>query len=177
MTEELRLYSFTNFYLSSIQQGIQTGHAAVELFMRYDPRETFTIEAVQTTEMLYDWAENWKTFICLNGGDSAGVQDMSDFLNDPRNPYPWAPFNESDPALDGVMTTVAVVLPERIFSTASLLRLRDLPASVLSYTYDKLLDEHRFLFNDDDLDKPRLETFTPWEYELMTRLNKYGLAR
>lgn len=174
MNEELRLYSFTNFYLSSIQQGIQTGHAAVDLFVKYNPKSTFTIEAVQATEMLYDWAENWKTFICLNGGDSAGVQEMFEFLNDPQNPFPWAPFHESPTALDGVMTTVAVVLPARIFDTAALMRRRELPPGV-SYSWDRLLDEHRYAFNDDD--GTRVETYTPWEHELMVRLNNYGLAR
>ena len=33
MNDELRLYTFTNFYLSSIQQGIQPAHAQNELMM------------------------------------------------------------------------------------------------------------------------------------------------
>lgn len=176
MTEELRMYSFTNFYLSSIQQGIQTGHAAVELFVKYSlyGKTTADIIGEQQRETLYDWATNWKTFICLNGGDAAGVEEMFDFLNDQRHAFPFAPFLESEQALDGVMTTVTVILPARIFDTAALMRRRELPPGV-SYTFDRLLDEHRFAFDDDD--GMRVETFTLWEYELMTRLNQYSLAR
>ena len=32
---ELRCYTFTDFMLSSIQQGIQSGHAAMELVNKY----------------------------------------------------------------------------------------------------------------------------------------------
>jgi hypothetical protein len=35
----MRLYTFGNYYLSSIQQGIQAGHAAVELFNKYENSE------------------------------------------------------------------------------------------------------------------------------------------
>jgi len=176
MTEELRMYSFTNFYMHTIQQGIQPGHAAVELFVKYSlhGKRTTDIIGESQRDMLYDWAKNWKTFICLNGGDNSGVQEMFEFLSDPQNPYPWSPFHESEAALNGVMTTVAVVLPARIFDTASLLRRRELPPGV-HYTFDRLLDEHRFAFDDDD--GKRIETFTPWEYELMVRLNQYGLAK
>ena len=70
---------------------------------------------------------------------------------------------------------IAVVLPARIFDTASLLRgLHRLPEGV-HYTYDKLLGEHRFTFNEDAA--IRTETFSEWEFELMQRLNKCGLAR
>lgn len=173
MTEELRLYSFTNFYLSSIQQGIQTGHAAVDLFVKYHPHHCPDQDG-EAMDMLYDWAKNWKTFICLNGGDSAGVGEMFNFLSDQRHPFPFAPFYESEQALEGVMTTVAVVLPARIFETAQFLRMRELPSGV-SYSFDRLLDEHRYVINDDD--GLRGYTFTPWEHELMVRLNRYSLAR
>lgn len=169
MNEELRLYTFTNFYLSSIQQGIQPAHSQNELMM------AAALGEMPGSDMLYDWAENHKTIICLNGGDNKGINEWCGFLHHTSNPFPFAPFFESEDALGGIMTSVAVVLPARIFDTASLLRgLHRLPEGV-HYTYDKLLGEHRFTFNEDAA--IRTETFSEWEFELMQRLNKCGLAR
>ena len=172
MNEELRLYTFTNFYLSSIQQGIQPAHAQNELMMAASLGET------TDNEMLYDWAENHKTMICLNGGDFAGISDWCAFLHHSDNPFPFAPFFEAVGAIGPVevMTSVAVVLPERIFDTAGLVRrLVRLPATV-NYTHDHLLNEHRFVWFKD-ANVIRDEVFSDWEFELMQRLNKCGLAR
>ena len=168
MTEELRLYTFTNFYLSSIQQGIQPAHSQNELMM------AAALGEMPASDMLYDWADNHKTIICLNGGDNKGINDWCAFLHHTDNPFPFAPFFESEDALGGLMTSVAVVLPARIFDTAGLLRRRTLPDGT-SYAYDKLLSEHRFSYNEDST--IRIETFSEWEYELMQRLNGCGLAR
>ena len=61
MTEklELRMYGLVPYNISPIQQGIQFGHAVVEYGLNFfnDPQ-------------YQDWANNWKTFIILNGGTS-----------------------------------------------------------------------------------------------------------
>ena len=61
MTEklELRMYGLVPYNISPIQQGIQFGHAVVEYGLHFfnDPQ-------------YQDWANNWKTFIILNGGTS-----------------------------------------------------------------------------------------------------------
>ena len=168
MTEELRLYSFTNFYLSSIQQGIQPGHAQGELML------AASLGDMPNSDLLYDWAENWKTIICLNGGDNKGINEWCGFLHHTSNPFPFAPFFESEDALGGIMTSVAVVFPARIFDTAGLLRRRTLPEGT-SYAHDKILGEHRFTYEEGHT--IRTDTFSEWEYELMQRLNGCGLAR
>jgi len=170
MNEELRLYSFTNFYLSSIQQGIQPAHAQNELMMAASLGEQ------PNSDLLYEWASDWKTMICLNGGDFAGVNEWCGFLSHSANPYPFAPFFEEVGAIGPIeiMTSVAVVLPAKIFETAGLLRRRVLPEGV-SYVHDKLLGEHRFTYNEDNV--VRDVTFSQWEYELMQRLNECGLAK
>ena len=98
---ELRLYSFCNFYLSSIQQGIQTGHAAVDLVRLY-----------AGSEMVADWADNWKTFIILNGGDNDGVQAAGQIIFESGFPH----MHFAEPGLGGIKTCWTVVLPESIFN-------------------------------------------------------------
>lgn len=66
-----------------------------------------------------DWAENHKTMICLNGGVLPDLQDLVYFFEDPNNPYAWATFNE-DESLGNLLTSIAIVLPEKIYVTASL---------------------------------------------------------
>ena len=79
MQEELRCYTFTDFMYSSIQQGIQSGHAAVELFNKYLIEEGWQNGYA---EVVQDWAANYKTMVCLNGGTFADVCDWLCFFED-----------------------------------------------------------------------------------------------
>ncbi len=152
MTEELRLYTFTNFMLSPIQQGIQAGHAAVELGVKcYRGQMGMTDRS--GFHMYYDWASNWKTMICLNGGNAQELRELVFFLSNYDNTFPWCGFYESHDALDSSLTSVAIILPERIFGTAE--NLRKMKAG-----------EQMPKFG-----------FTEWEYELIERLASTGLAR
>lgn len=122
---ELRFYCFVNFYLSSIQQGIQTGHCSVRLLRKYLTlgKEQFTMggwavttdATVEKVKMVEDWADNWETYIVLNGGDFGNLQEIHRIIAD-TNDFPYVPFYESVRALDNLMTCVGVVLPETIFN-------------------------------------------------------------
>ena len=177
MNEELRCYTFTHFMLSSIQQGIQSGHASMELVNKYMIDQSWVNEVV---EQVADWVSNHKTIVCLNGGNSNGVRDIKGFLDSGmqsgQNTFPYAAFFEDEQSLDGALTSVAVILPARIFETAELMRRRTLPDGV-HYTHDKLLDEHRFSFSHVGGGVERTETYSEWEYDLMILLNSHGLAR
>ena len=67
--QELRFYCFVNFYLSSMQQGIQTGHAAVDIVRKYTCGELkfFNEVTPRKTSLVTKWADDHKTFITLNG--------------------------------------------------------------------------------------------------------------
>jgi len=109
---EYRLYTFGNFYLSSIQQGIQAAHALGELFLKYN-------RGAQdgTTEKLHliNWAEDHKTMICKNGGAEAELLELIRVFNTDKNPYPWSFFEEEQAALNGACTCVAIVVPDTIY--------------------------------------------------------------
>ena len=171
MNKEFRCYTFTHFMLSPIQEGIQSGHASMELVNKYMLEQGWVDGPA---EQVSDWIKDHKTIICLNGGNSAGLKDLYAFLNDTQNTFPFVPFYEDEESAEGMMTSIATILPERIFETSELMRRRELPEGV-HYTNDKLLQEHRFTFAEDN--ETRLETFSEWEYELMTRLNSCALAR
>lgn len=110
-----RCYHFGNMYLSSIQQGIQSAHAQMELFVKYQKDS-------KQKDMLYEWATNHKTMICLNGGFSSDLYNIKDTFKDIMNEYPWASFSESEEALGGTITNIAIILPERIYDTAEKIR-------------------------------------------------------
>ena len=141
MINELRCYTFTLYQLSPIQQGIQAGHAAVEL-----------VNGHQHDELVTEWASKWKTMVCLNGGD---YQDLTDFififLVRTENTLPWCFFKE-DASFGNLITSVAMIIPARIFGTAENLR------------------KMKF-------DQQMPSSFTEWEYELVERLARAGKAR
>lgn len=109
MTQELRLYTWTLYQLSSIQQGIQAGHAAVELMIKED------------NELTFAWAHQYKTMVLLNGGDLNELCELRNFLVLHNVPLPWATFYE-DSSLGGCLTSIAMIVPERLYSVAENLR-------------------------------------------------------
>jgi hypothetical protein len=139
-TQEYRLYTFINFYLSSIQQGIQTQHVDREQTNKYRATDGTPVE------VLNNWSENHKTTIVLNGGDNASMHDHYNFLlNNPLvlgdTTLPFAKFHESESALGGLLTSVAVVLPEQVYDAVPYSRM---PVTVQAdigaeYTADELL--------------------------------------
>lgn len=123
MAQELRLYSFINFYLSAVQQGIQTGHLAVDMVRKYTkpdskslPKLKPEIQAKEKAKsvMVEEWADKFKTFIVLNGGDNATLGETTELIQ--TCDYPWVVFCEDNESLGGLQTGAAMVLPAKIFA-------------------------------------------------------------
>lgn len=107
----MRLYSFVNFYLSSIQQGIQTAHLVHQLFA--DQRG-------QAGELSLDlWAQDHKTIIVLNGGANTDIIEIDQRLRDLAQKLSFAMpvgcFREDDVSLGGIMTCTGAVIPAPIY--------------------------------------------------------------
>jgi hypothetical protein len=174
MQEELRCYTFTDFMYSSIQQGIQSGHAAVELFNKYLIEEGWQNGYA---EVVQDWAANYKTMICLNGGRYEDVCTWLKFFaageEVGENSLPFAGFTE-EPAQGGRLTTVAAILPERIFNGARALREARFNDNYV-LVYDHALEETRITL--DAKTDPLTLSYNQWERELMERLNVCRMAQ
>jgi len=147
----MRAYFFVNNWLSQIQRGIQVAHCAVEM-ARYYARHT----GVGETRFLdfEEWADQHKTMIVLNGGGHADLNDLTGFLSQGPHDLPWGYFKEDRESLNGAVTCVGVVIPERIYEKARMVR------------------EGTLCNSKDELRDPRLE----WEADLIDRLNSCSLA-
>lgn len=113
----MRYYSFTNFMLSSIQQGIQPAHCVADMFIKYSD------ESRQRATLL-DWATNHKTMICLNGGNAAGIRETYAQLETFGEALhlPFCNFHEDEQSLDSTMTCCGIVVPEYLYTAAGILR-------------------------------------------------------
>lgn len=120
----MRLYTFGNFYFSSIQQSIQGAHAAVELFNKYIPHpyNDNMVDDIPQINQLWDWSNNHKTMICLNGGMNSDLISTKEFFEDENNPYPWSTFYESEEAMGGILSNVCIVLPEKVYEMSAAIR-------------------------------------------------------
>ena len=155
----LRCYFMNIFYFGGIQAGIQAQHAATRLSRKYDWVETMlrdgdTDAAHQMSirkHMVEDWADNHETSIVLNAGMHGDLVKLEEFLDDERNTFPWARFNESKYAANGCYTSIAIVLPERIFDP-----------------------EIEFTPKGEDNIYPHL---TEWETEFYNKLRRMSLMR
>lgn len=127
-----RLYVFGNFYLSSIQQGVQAAHMAVRLLRKYNGIGSQSLAA----RRLREWADEDETMILLNGGMSADLGDQFNGYSDLTrkysrlNDYPFECFTEEVNALGngrrddqrlhrkmhGVITCWGIILPELVWS-------------------------------------------------------------
>jgi hypothetical protein len=138
--------------LSSIQQGIQSGHAAMELVNKYydNQNPTYVVDE-HNWEVVLDWIQNDKTIVCLNGGNSESMFEWEKFLNTYENPFPWVSFHEDESSMEGILTSIALILPARIYDV-------DL---------EELYSMASFVPGQ----------FTAWEWELVNRVKSTSLAR
>jgi len=175
---DLRAYYFGNMYLSSIQQGIQAAHATADMFVKYQPFYTDEEcdESSSAYRMLTEWASNHKTMILLNAGFGSEIHDLVKFFNDDENPYPFAPFSEEEASLDGAITTVSIILPEYIYEGAKQIREGGPNAT------EELRERGYVMFEDKSylvnlIPQVVRKDISKWQFELICRLNNYGLAR
>ena len=105
-----RAYFFGNFYLSSIQQGIQASHVTSEFFVKY-------CETSIAKRMLMRWAINDPTVILLNGGYQDSLKEIFDYLAAicPLYDFPYAKFHEERATLNDCMTCVGFIIPEQVY--------------------------------------------------------------
>jgi hypothetical protein len=139
MNNELRLYTFTNFYLSSIQAGIQSAHLVGELVNRYlQPDVAIDPHAwpeVQASYIFKQWCKEHKTMIVLSAGANQDLHELKQLVSADVGAYyietpvavgriseyklealPCAWFHEDEPSLAGILTCVGIVLPSRVFN-------------------------------------------------------------
>ena len=116
---ELRMYGMVPYNISSIQQGIQFGHAVVE----YAQKMKYLGEHNQSLNTQYnDWADNWKTFIILNGGTTNNKIVDGKYLGSLNNHKSTldkigiynTTFNEPD--LGDQLTAIVFIVDERVFN-------------------------------------------------------------
>jgi hypothetical protein len=132
---ELRMYGFVPYNISEIQKGIQFGHAVVE-YGQMVKKEKPDVEWLESNGQRYfhvnnlmepsineiynDWANNWKTFIILNGGTSNHVDleyigSMETILEELKeNEVTLATFFEPD--LNDMLSAIVFIIDERVFN-------------------------------------------------------------
>ena len=118
---ELRMYGLVPYNISPIQQAIQFGHAVVEYGQKM---KKLPFNDIEVTKKYDDWADNWKTFIILNGGTTNHKTSLEDglpfgslnnhLLTLMDNNIEFASFNEPD--LGDQLTSVVFIVDERVFN-------------------------------------------------------------
>lgn len=110
----MRLYSFTNYYLSSLQKGLQTAHCVSDM-------------SLLNHNLYLEWAKSHKTVVILNGGNSGNLQSIYDFFLENHKSLsidmPFVKFHEDEVSLGGALTSVAIVIPELYYSMAAKVRM------------------------------------------------------
>jgi hypothetical protein len=115
---ELRMYGLVPYNISPIQQAIQFGHAVVEYGQKVKEYNQ------ERSSIIYnEWANNWKTFIILNGGTTNHRNDDEGLPFGSLNQHvlkldemkiDFATFNEPD--LGDQLTAVVFIVDERVFN-------------------------------------------------------------
>lgn len=106
------MFSWGNFYLSSIQQGIQAGHAWVDMAVKYFYPSHGT---AYQRDMFWEWARDCKVVNVRNGGEQEALRSILGLFDSKDNPYPWVEFRE-DQGLNYALTNVSIVLPEKVYA-------------------------------------------------------------
>jgi hypothetical protein len=133
----MRLYSFTNYYLSSLQHGLQTAHVVAEMWYKY---ASVNSPANSKALKLFEWQRWHQTIIIKNGGNQKALRDLITLFSG-GSLYPWAVFQEDQDSLGGVIGAVGIVVPEKFYSPDW-----------------------------------AIQTFTPWELQLLDLIQRTPLA-
>jgi len=180
---EKRLYTFPHFMLSPLAKGIQSTHSTVELFNKYVPHKGNNYEVKSnddsekdTFEVLFDWSINHKTEIMLNPGTSQGLEELEYLMQVPENFYPWAAFYEDEESLKGIMTSISIVLTEKIYNTASLFRTGNFNFNLNNYGRVLCKDESKCDTKDLIL-LYNYGRFNSFEMEMVEILSTFRLAQ
>jgi hypothetical protein len=174
----MRYYGFGNYYLSSIQQGIQAAHCIADMFVKYA-----RYPLSEDTRMLYNWAENHKTMVLLSGGNSDDLKALfqkfaelhllpcGSFKEDTQS-LPWGSFKEDTQSLNDAVTHVGIIVPEIIYELATYLRGR-------GTNVQDVLDNGGYgVIKPTNAGPMRVfYKITEAEADLATLLNQYQLAR
>lgn len=108
----MRCYHFCNMYLGGLQAGLQSAHTQHELALKYLAGDRTGTAACGYLE----WAQLHKTVILLNGGMAKQLLELEAFLTENDHGYAWASFREEQDAINGAITNVGIVLPERMYA-------------------------------------------------------------
>lgn len=111
----MRYYGFGNYYLSSLQQGLQAAHAIADLSVGLSQESP----QYQTFE---EWADCHKTIILLNGGNASQLTDLMVFLDTNDHELPFVTFYEDHESLNSTITHVGVIVPEKLYQLAEEIR-------------------------------------------------------
>lgn len=107
MADKSKLYLLNHSILPTIQNGIQAGHAAVELVLKYkgylNPDAT-----PENAKLVNKWAYEGKVFRVLNGGLTSDLMKLRNKIK--KLNLPWAQFREPD--FGNMVTSIAVLIPE-----------------------------------------------------------------
>lgn len=154
----MRFYGFGNYYLSSLQQGLQSAHVVGELSVKSIHKGSVTKKG----KIFFDWAKNHKTMVLLNGGNSQSLEELFQklkvFEKDGMH-LPYVKFHEDEQSLGGALTYVGMIVEQKYYDAAFELRNCSF-SDQLSYI-NKKLDE---------------EKWKKWEVEFISELNQYRLA-
>lgn len=108
----MRFYGFGNYYLSSLQQGLQAGHVVGEFMGMLE------LDSIQF-KIAREWARNHKVMILKNGGNSASLQSIFEKFQEFEKQgmtLPYMKFHEDEQSLGGALTYTGIVVPEHIYS-------------------------------------------------------------
>jgi len=163
MMNGFRSYFFNNFYVSGVRTGIQAGHAGDEMWVDIVQRMTSYPADEKWNRWLntlMDFAKNHKTYIVLHGGGHDELYDLIQLLTE-NDEYPWSFFSE--PGLNNAITSVRIILPERMYSKEA-----DRVGRILNKPeVERTTADVSFL-----LDCP----YSNWEREFLMRKMRCGLA-
>lgn len=117
-SQNWRAYSLNNMYLSGIHAGNQSAHSHDEVTLKYliSSIEKNNFDCLKTN-IVMEYIKNHKTMIVLNGGMHGDLLNTLSFLkeNEGNLAYPFAEFHESEYALNGALTNITIILPDKIY--------------------------------------------------------------
>lgn len=166
----MRYYGFGNYYLSSIQQGIQAAHVISDMFVKYLHLKSLHAEQ----SILTEWAENHKTIVLLNGGNAEQINSLYSKLSSIATQLflPVCFFKEDQESLNNCITSVGIIVPSKYYEYNATLhknKEKEFYSMLSEKDYVSFMEKGRTFLNDF--------SYTQVELDFIYLMRQYDLAR
>lgn len=104
----MKKFIVTSLYSQGSQAAVQGGHASDELSLKMNK------ESTELSELYWDWAENFKTYVYLEVGSPKEIENLENWISENKDELKVSSAHFKEEALNDTITACSFVAPTKL---------------------------------------------------------------